>query len=708
MFQIKTKKNPIPFRLNLLFVFVFLLFTLLILRLGLIQIVHGEDYKKEIARTENVHVSTQVPRGKMYDRNGEIIVNNKLVNAITYTRTQETSQSTILDLAEKLSTLIEKETDKLTERDLKDFWILTHRDEVKELSSQIKSDNPEIKDDEIYKQIIETLSSEQIDSFSQEELEVAAIFRELNSGYALSPVTVKDKTLTNEELAVVAENLDSLPGITITSNWDRKYEIEGTLRSVLGNITTSEEGLPLESLDYFLSRGYNRKDRVGKSQLEQQYEDVLVGQKGQIQFITNKAGAILQSEVIREGVPGNDLVLSIDFELQQEVEKILIEELINAKEKPGATFLDRAFVVLMHPQTGEVLSLAGKQISKKDGSYEIQDYALGTITYATEVGSAVKGATVLSGFDSGVIRPGEVIRDQRMSLKGTPDKGSYKNLGPVNDLQALQKSSNVYMFHIALRSLGSNYYSGMAVPRNTEAIVQFRNYFNQFGLGVPTGIDLPYEEDGYASNDIFQYPGLFLDFAIGQYDTYTPMQLAQYISTIANGGYRMKPQLVHEIRQPTISDSLGPILKPFTPVVLNKIDMSQEHLLRVQQGFKQVMEPGGTAGSWFSDKAYKPAGKTGTAQRPYYDVNTKTSHQLNNLTLVGYAPYDQPEIAFSIVVPFLDNDQNPVNKIIGERVLDKYFELKVNREGITSDTTEGEEDEKLETDDSSGEEQAND
>lgn len=181
-----------------------------------------------------------------------------------------------------------------------------------------------------------------------------------------------------------------------------------------------------------------------------------------------------------------------------------------------------------------------------------------------------------------------------------------------------------------------------------------------------------------------------LDLAIGQYDTYTPLQLAQYVSTIANGGNRLKPQILREIReQTTKTEDIGKIVKSMEPVVLNHVDMKKEYIDRVKEGFRRVFQEGdGTGVSTFKNLPYKPAGKTGTAQTVYGgDDNSVGKDQEGNrvrcynLTLTGYAPYDKPEVAFSVVVPWIINDKgNKVNSIIGKEVLDAYFNLKNNQE----------------------------
>ncbi|WP_099361927.1 peptidoglycan D,D-transpeptidase FtsI family protein [Fredinandcohnia onubensis] len=678
--MIKKKKSHVPFRLNMLFFAVFLLFSALILRLGVVQIVHGEKFQKEVEKTENEIVNLPVPRGKIYDKNGNVIVDNKALNAITYTRARGTKQEEVLEVAETLATLIEMKSDKVTERDLKDFWMLKNPDEAKALVEQemkkMEDGELELSTKDIYKLQIERITEKDLKQITEAELEVAAIFREMTKGYALVPQIVKNENVTPEEYAVVSENLEHLPGVNTTTDWIRDYKFDNTLKSILGRISDTDEGLPSDKLDYYLARGYNRNDRVGLSYLEAQYESVLHGQKAKVENII-KGNAVQETIMISEGQRGSDLVLTIDMELQQAVEQIIEEQMLVHKQMKGTQYLDRAFVVMMNPKTGEILSMAGKVYTRgKDGKMGFQDYALGTMNAAYEMGSAVKGATMLTGYDTGVIDIGSMYYDSPMKIgrEGSLKK-SWRNLGPTNDLKALELSSNVYMFKLFLELAGGHYVYGQPISIDTDAFRTVRNYFSQFGLGVKTGIDLPGEATGYPGPDLT--PGLLMDLGIGQYDTYTTLQLAQYVSTIANDGYRMQPKIVRQIHQPTLEENeLGPIQEPFEPTVMNKLDIDMKYIERVQQGFKLVFQgSSGTARSAFSGKPYDAAGKTGSAQSFIKGVEAVNS------TLVGYAPFNNPEVAFAVVLPYAyyGNTSHNMNLKVGEAILDKYFELKEKR-----------------------------
>lgn len=693
----KAKKKNLSFRINVLFFVVFILFSALIFRLGVVQIVFGEDYLREIGKTGVVPVNSPAPRGKIYDTNGKLIVGNVPLKAITYTRSNTVSLKEMLSTATKLAKVIDKTSEEdfksITKRDRQDFWIIKHPNEANAKIN--KADEAKLKkkkldkkeyEKEIYDLTRERITDSELNSFSKQELEVLAIFREMSSGTALSPKIIKNKNVTDKEYAVVSENLDSLPGVDTTTDWDRSYVFKnklgnGTLGTILGKVTSAKEGLPEDMLDYFTARDYSRNDRVGKSYLEQEYEDVLQGQKEVIKNVTDNSGSVLESDVVREGKSGKDIVLSIDIDFQQKVENII--ENVLGQSKIGQPYMDRAFVSAMNPKTGEMLAMAGKQYIKDDETKKtiVADFALGNMTTSYSMGSVVKGATVLTGYQTGAIYPGEPQYDRPLKFKSTQVKKSWNTsgFGNIDDLYALRRSSNVYMFLTAMKIGGQQVYvpNGPLRIDKIAAINKLRNNFNEFGLGIKTGIDLPGEQNGYGPGLIPPEAGKVLDFAIGQYDTYTPLQLLQYVATIANGGYRIQPHLVKEIREPNNnSNELGPIFKVMNPTILNKLDMKDSWINRVQEGFREVVnDPQGTGYGRITNKQYKIAGKTGTAQA-LYDGPLPIHPMTWNVTFVGYAPYDNPEIAISVVVPWSTTDAIHPNLDIADQVFKAYFELK--------------------------------
>ncbi|MED4651880.1 peptidoglycan D,D-transpeptidase FtsI family protein [Bacillus pseudomycoides] len=691
----KKQKTSISIRLNILFFCVFILFSAIIFQLGKVQIVDGETYKNQVEKNENATTSIPVPRGKIYDREGKQVVDNRALRTITYTRLKGVSSEDILKTAKDIANILEiseEEINKLTEVDKKDFWMQLNKKRAKaKITKQEEEKFREkgIEGKELDKRIEELrrkrITEEELGELTPQDLQVLVIKSKMSSGYQMTPQVIK-KDVTEQEYTRISENLAKFPGIDATVDWERNYVNGDLFRSVLGNITSAEEGLPKEHLDSYLVRGYNRNDRVGKSYIEQRYEDVLHGTKEEVKNNIDKAGNVVQTETVSKGKSGNNLTLTIDMELQKKVEES-IEKNLKAF-KSSEPLMDRAFVVMMDPKTGQLLSMAGKRFVEKDGKVEVEDFALGNMVTSYELGSAVKGATLLTGYQTGAIQPGTQFYDAPMKFKGTRVKKSWNvsGFGNINDLRALQVSSNVYMFHTALQIAGVNYVPNSSLDIKQAAFDTMRYYFKQFGLGVPTGINLPNEITGQTRQKDSQ-PGFLLDFSIGQYDTYTPLQLAQYISTIANDGYRMQPQIVQEIReQTTKKEEIGKVVQSIEPVVLNRVDVKSDYIDRVKEGFRWVFQEGdGTGVKYFQKAPYKPAGKTGTAQTVYggdskIGRNEKGERiECYNLTLVGYAPYDNPEIAFSVVVPWVHNDKGGINSLIGKDILDIYFDLKKQR-----------------------------
>jgi len=442
----------------------------------------------------------------------------------------------------------------------------------------------------------------------------------------------------------------------------------------LGKVSSSESGVPVELKDSYLALGYSLTDRIGISYLEKQYETLLRGTKTKYKVTSDG-----NYEVIEEGSRGNDIVLTIDIKLQKEVEKILEEELISTKKNDKYTkYLDRGFVVIQDPNTGEVLAMAGKRLVKKDGKYVVEDYTPGVINSIVTPGSSVKAASHMVGYVTGNLKIGEVRNDACIKLAATPQKCSYRSYGNINDLQALKYSSNTYQFHTAMKVGKGTYRYNYPLKINTKAFDTYRKIFGEFGLGVKTEIDLPNEFEGYKGTR--RDAGLLLDFAIGQYDNYTPIQLSQYISTVANGGDRMKPYLLKAVYEPT-KEKLTNVIFKNNPTVLNEVDAPSIYFDRIHEGLQMVFDYGGT-GSGFINHDYHPAGKTGTSQS-FVDTNGDGEIDTETLStvLVAYAPYENPTVTFTVVTPNVGTgnisyaQMSKINNRISQKVSKKYFEI---------------------------------
>ncbi|MGD6817205.1 peptidoglycan D,D-transpeptidase FtsI family protein [Metabacillus sp. 84] len=680
-------KKTRQLRINILFLAVFFIFVLVIVRLGIVQIVRGEEYVKEVSRTETNISSYPAPRGKMYDRYGRIVVDNIGVPAITYTVDKKTKPEDKIKTASELIKLIQVEAEavkKIKEqesgRDLKDYWLAAYPDKAKELLS--KSDLKKEGKDQ-YRIQLEKVPKKEIEKLKQDnrQLSMAVLFKRFSSGYEYEPQIIKSQLpaeegetgpefiLTNEEMARVSENLEKLPGVNIITDWERQYPYKNLLGSLLGNVTSSAEGIPKHKLDYFQSRGYARNDRVGKAYIEEQYEQYLNASKAKIEYTTDKDGNVTE-EVISTGRRGYDLQLTFDMELQKEVEKILEEEILKGRRSSGNRLADSAFAVVMDPNTGDILSMAGKQYRLSESSKPF-DFSFGTYKSQYEMGSVIKGATILTAYQHGLPMY-TTYYDAPVKFAGTGPKSSAgdRSLGPVNDIEALKKSSNIYMVKAVIEHISGFSYvkKDMKFKGSYEDFETLRNGFYQFGLGVPTGIDLPGESKGFKSKPSNE--GQLMDFSFGQFDTYTPLQLAQYVSAIANGGYRVQPRVVKSIHVPTNQPELGPYHLSKEPEILNRVNNSPEEIRQIQKGFKAVTQTGGTAAGKFP--GLDVAGKTGTAQTTYVYPNSDRKEITFNITFVGYYPSSDPEIAFSVVVPYAKEN---MNKDISARIVKAYAEL---------------------------------
>ncbi|RIL99269.1 penicillin-binding protein 2 [Staphylococcus equorum] len=638
-------RNTMNKRISFVFGVIVFIFAVIVLRLGYLQIAEGSHYEQLIKNSENLTVNEAVPRGRILDRNGKVLVDNASKKAITYARGRKTSQSEVLKIAKDLSRLIEMDTDKITDRDKQDYWIQIHPNKAEDLMKEEQAllEDGSISQDDYDEALYKKIGAKQTDTLTDEDLQILSIYREMMSGSALDPQMIKNEDVSDEEYAAVSQKLSELPGVNTTMDWDRKYPYDDTLRGIFGDVSTSEEGIPKELTEKYLSKGYSRNDRVGKSYLEYQYDDILKGKKKEMKYTTDKSGDVIDSKVINPGSRGDDLVLSIDIELQKKTEEYL-EKQIDKLRSEGAKDMDNAMIVVQNPNNGDILAMAGKQIDKNG---DLTDYDIGTFTSQYAVGSSIKGGTLLAGYQNDAIDVGDEMVDQPLEFAGGLKKSSYFNQDgkvTIDDKEALMHSSNVYMFKTALKIAGSAYTPNMTLPSDiSEAGQKLRKGLNQVGLGVKTGIDLPNETSGQIE-PLTDNPGNFLDLAIGQYDTYTPLQLSQYVSTIANDGYRVQPHIGLEVRDATNKDTLGPVKEKFKGDVLNKVNNTEEEVNQVQEGFEMAFnEEEGTGYESFNDTEVPSAGKTGTAE-VFQDGDPKV-----NATYVGYAPIENPQLAFSIV-----------------------------------------------------------
>ena len=688
----KKKKSHIPFRLNLLFLIVFFSFIALISRLAYIQLVKGDEFVALVQRTETTTAKKSVPRGSIYDSQGRILVGNKPKLAINYTRPADVKASTMLEIAKKLTTLISVDASELKERDLKDYWVATNPDKVDSLltaeeKKRIAKEN--LSTSKTYEMQLEHIPADEL-NYSDAEKQVIAIFTKMNSAYALSTVTLKNEGVTEQEVAKISERLGELRGVDVDSDWDREYPMGDMLKTILGTVSSEKTGLPSDKVKSLLAQGYSLNDRVGTSYLEEQYETVLSGTKTVVKSQTNTKGEVVNTTETYPGKGGSNLVLTIDTEFQKKIEDIATKS-VEEMTDPAA---DRVYIVVMNPKNGDVLGITGKKkkFDENFNSTGVEDDALGAINNSFGMGSVVKPATVLSGYMDGAITlEDNTIVDEPIEFEASKPKSSWFNRNgkmELTDLDALERSSNVYMIKLAMKMGGqTTYEKGGRLNINLSLFDKLREYYAQFGLGVRTGIDLPNEGKGYNGGTADAFSAL--DFAFGQFDLYTPLQLAQYMSTIANGGTRIAPRLVKEIHETSPSGGIGNLEDVVPTKIMNSIQVSKEILDHIKEGLYRVTHgENGTSATTFRTYSPQVAGKTGTTEAFYSGPNPAyTNEAVENSTFISYAPYDNPEIVVAVVAPyFKDGSPSDYAAKVAKQVYDAYF-AKTNSSSTTNEAT---------------------
>ena len=679
--KLNKKKSPLLDEIEqrrivgILFV-VALLFIILFVKLYIVMIVDSSKYKKKLDKLSyNTVEGSSAPRGRIYDRNHNILVDNIAVKTIYYTKSKKVSSSEEVKLAYKVSPHLNLDLSKLTSRAKREFYVEIHpkiakskiKDSEWEKLKQKKLDATDIKNLKI-----ERITDDEINSMNDSDNKAAYLYYLMNKGYAYDEKTIRTGDVTDEEYAYISENNEELTGFNTRLDWERVYPYGDTFKTILGKVSSASQGLPVEEKEYYLKQGYSLNDRVGISYIEKQYETYLRGTKAVYEVINSN-----ELKLVSEGKRGNDIVLTIDINLQKQLEEILADEVTKAKSEANTQYYDHSSAIIQDPQTGEVLAMASKQIV--NGT--IVDNTSSVLTSPVTPGSVVKGASMLVGYNTGAVKIGEYKVDECIKIKGTNEKCSSHTLGRIDDITALAKSSNVYQFKTAMRVAGYEYKRGMGLPLVQSAFDSYRNMYHSFGLGVKTGIDLPVESLGYGASRDTQ-AGNLLDFVIGQYETYTPIQLSQYISTIANSGSRIEPHLLKEVHESTNDEKLGKTIHEVKPKVLNKIDTKEEYMQRVREGFYAVVNRSDGYGRGYMNTAYSPAGKTGTSQS-FIDTDNDGVIDKETITsnFIGYAPSDNPRMSITVVSP---NSSRPdtstdhaslVTLRITKRATEAYFGL---------------------------------
>lgn len=644
-----------------------LIFAVVSVRLVFLQIRNQEDYAAKLENYSSQKQTDSTARGEMVDRNGKVIAKTVSSHNIVYFPPKDTTSEEQWKLAQTFAKDFKVDHKGMTNSDYQDLYMFLHKDEKgnkdsgKNLLSEQEKETltAEEQEKKIRSRITMKMVNELADDDIKDAFSVYLSMRKLPNNQ--NKVILED--VDSDSVAKLMENKDKYRGFDVNlGSWKREYPYKDTLRDVLGSITTSKQGVPSELRSYYEAMGYSLTDRVGQSGLEKQYEDLLSGTPRVSEISYDSDGTAIMNET-SSGKNGYDLHLTIDVELQKKVDDILEDTLKKYAGTAGREKFKKAIVVLMNPQTGEIYAMSGKYLDE-DG--KIQNYSSGAYLDAFASGSVVKGATVYMMLDQGIQTRYSTEQDEEMKIAGTPFKRSFNTYGTVNSIRALAVSSNVYMFKSVIKLAGGNYVYNQPLGITNEMAQKtfklMRNYYSMFGLGTKTGLDVPNEAQGFTGNTM--NPGLLLDYSIGQYDNYTPIQLVQYAATIANGGKKVQPKLVNTATEVNTDYT---VYENKTQV-LSALPGSKEDLETIQMGFREVVA-GEHAIDPIKSLDVQVAAKTGTAE----------VEDFTNASLAGYAPYDkEAKVAFACSVPeSATNDQSVAGNLcaynIMPEVLKEFF-----------------------------------
>ena len=615
------------------YILILVVFSIIVGRLIYIKSKHSY-YEEKLTEKTQIYVSgSSAPRGRILDTNGNVLVDNVGVKTLYYNKIKGISITEEITIAQMLASILTIREASTSE--LKEYWLVLNNngkdlitaEEYQRLNER-KITNAEL---EVLKR--ERITTAMLSEFDAVNRKAAYIYGLMNDGYVYTKKLIL-KDVNEDEYAKIIES--NIPGITGELSWERTYLYGDTLKNILGSIGY----IPEEEKEVYLSNGYELTDVVGISYLEKQYEEYLKGTKAK--YIVNSDNTLT---LIAEEKRGNDLVLSVDINIQLKVEEIIKEKIILGDKYPNTDYYKDSYALVSDPKTGSILAIAGIRRNSDD---TWSDISLNNINKSFTIGSAVKGATIAVGYKYGLIEMDKYITDACVKLYLVPQKCSFKSLGRINDLSALAYSSNYYQYLIAIGLTGNKYTPNMKLNATAEHFKIYRDMLASFGLGVKTGIDLPGEQIGIIGSTVAD--DLLLNLAIGQYDTYTPIELLQYVNALATSN-RMTLSLMQEIRNGE------EVILSNTPHILNRVDLEEEYLNRIREGLKLVLKEG--TGRIYVDEKLNAAGKTGTSES-FYDSDNDGVVDVATIssTFVGYFPSDDPKFSVVVMTPNISHNND--------------------------------------------------
>ncbi len=677
-------------RYNLITILVYIVGIVLIVQLFNLQIVNGKEYRE----TSNTRLSRETvikaARGSIKDRTGNMLVTTKMGFNIELYKTKintTTLNKTILNTIKILENNNDKYINNLP------ISIEPFKFTIDDEESQVnwKKEN-DIKEDatpeQCFYELKEKYKIEQDNILEAYKIMVVRYEISRNGYSSIRPVTIA-KDVSRESAVKLGEQSIYFPGISATKEPMVSYP-SGSLAShilgYVGNITETE----LDGRE----DTYGINDVIGKVGIQYVFEEYLRGKDGIKQLDMSVDGTITDEYITQEAVAGSDVILTIDANLQAATEKALAN---NIKKIASGGFSKRSdakagAAVVMNVKTGEILAMASypdyepelfvNGISQK----KLDEYNKGDNIFNRAIsgvyapGSTFKMITAIAGLETGVITPTEKINDIGVYKKAHEPAcwiwNSYgMSHGWLNVTEAITHSCNYFFYEVGYRATIDN-------------IAKYAKYY---GLGEKTNVELPMEEKGIVATrdkakergDEWQI-GETLSAAIGQsYNSYTPIQMAKYISMLANGGEPIDVTIVKSINDVNGNQVSKEDITKFVNAKLGltkekkeNLNIKKENIDAILKGMKGVTsEEGGTAYSTFANFNIELGGKTGSAQT---DVQGKI-----NGWFVGFAPYEEPEIAVVVLVENAGSGSYTAE--VARDILQEYFGM--NMEKVEEDLT---------------------
>ncbi len=677
----KEKNNRI--RYNIITILVYLIGIVLLAQLFNLQIIHGAEYRE----TSNVRLTREsvlkADRGNIKDNTGTLLARVEAQNTIVLYKTKVNNQ-VLNDTILRLINLLSKNGDKYVDNFLMD--VNPYRFKLTEEESQKKWKK--------VNNINEDATAEETFNYFKNKYEITtdnvedarkimAIRYEISyQGYSNTKSIQIAQNISRNTLLEIKERNSDFPGVEITEEPKRVYPLGNTASHIIGRIGRIEEEELKGNEDT-----YDQNDIIGKSGIEYVFEEFLKGKNGVKQIDMDVEGTITNEYIAKEAVAGNDVILTIDSKLQATAEQAIknnIERIANGafgKASPA----DAGVAVVLNVKTGEVLAMASNPdydpsafvngIDENTWNYYIngdtKPLENKAISAMYSPGSTYKMVTALAGLETGAITTTDKIRDTGIYRKYNSSWKCWKisGHGYLDVSNAIERSCNYFFYEL-----------GDRVGIDTLA-----KYSYYLGLGHKTGIELKGEISGVlASNEIAKQenrvwnPGETISAAIGQsYNTFTPIQMAKYVAMVANRGKKLDVTIVKSIIRPDgseiprneyeskVSKKLG-----LTPDNTEEMSFNETNIQAILEGMRGVTsESGGTAYSTFRDFNIEVGGKTGSAQT---GVEGKT-----NAWFVGFAPFDNPEIA--IVVFVRNGGSGGYTAEVARDIIAQYFGMNTSQ-----------------------------